>query len=1094
MQGTNKLKWAELQDQVNRQKIDIYALTETHLRDDEQPLLPGLVWQGKNRSKGQKRGGGIGFITPKRITVNGDCQDKEHMWIKIKIDTRDLYICVIYMATGLEEQKWNDSIYACLKKDIEETYKGQPVLLMGDFNCHIVELDGHEKDAAGFRKLIKQCNLQIANLHPACEGTYTWSRRANKSAIDYILYNQEVVRQDINITALYIDEDKTNSCGSDHNRMKLCLRRHQPHRVNRPETTKAHWRVKEQERLDEFSNKLESTLTEPLTYEEFAEKCLSVAQETIGKTSEKKRTRNTPWFDGELKTEIRIRKELSRRHRHTPNESTEKEVIWKEYLAQKRKVKEMAAKKIDQKFQKEEENLHKDRNHYSQKFWAYIRTLEPKDTLQEDPLILLTENSIPLHTKEEIEQHITKHFKNMQTNPVDPSPQISSRKKDKTSTPEEEKLTGPISKLELKRRINDLKNQKATGLDDIPNEFLKAFKTEAKEMLRGCLNDILASRKIPRTWKESRVKLIHKGKGKETSDIGAYRPITILSNILKLFNTILNRRLQNHCEKTLILSESQNGFRPNRRTSDHIFTLTQAIEMKNRDKSQLYLAYLDLQQAYDSVPHSRLWEKLEKINIEEDFIKLLKALYAECTAVYELGKYKSRQVQQNIGLKQGCPLSPTLFNIYINSLLEQVNREGPGLRLSTVTTERQEIYTKISCLAFADDIVLLAESPADLQHLLDICSRVAHEDCLTFNTDKTQWMGINIDDKDITFTIQGNTIKKTATYRYLGITISDQKNYLDKHQELLLKQSNRLKGRVWHLSRHSYNPYRVGRTLWKTLAVPAITYAGDTLAYSTQTVRCLDRHQNELGRWLLGGSFATANAAVTGELAWSTFEAREARSKIQYAGRLKFLPETNYSQRIYLHLRYRGIKTQWMKRLASLENKFGHNTKLEEAKSEREWRIITKNTITEASTEMWRTSAAKKRSLQLYLEYKQAPDREPFYRGDRESALLFQARTGSLPTRKRHWELFDTDPSCRLCGATEETIQHILMDCPRLGARDLPKINLAEYLGLPDDPVDTRVEHTESAKRRLKLWDRLCWQVDKHPDSVQRNEGPTENI
>ncbi|KAH8024296.1 hypothetical protein HPB51_022415 [Rhipicephalus microplus] len=67
------------------------------------------------------------------------------------------------------------------------------------------------------------------------------------------------------------------------------------------------------------------------------------------------------------------------------------------------------------------------------------------------------------------------------------------------------------------------------------------------------------------------------------------------------------------------------------------------------------------------------------------------------------------------------------------------------------------------------------------------------------------------------------------------------------------------------------------------------------------------------------------------------------------------------------------------------------------------------------------------------------------------------------------------------------------MDCPRLGARDLPKINLAEYLGLPDDPVDTRVEHTESAKRRLKLWDRLCWQTrihyycrEKHFRSMQR--------
>ncbi|KAL3214795.1 hypothetical protein MRX96_034691 [Rhipicephalus microplus] len=110
-----------------------------------------------------------------------------------------------------------------------------------------------------------------------------------------------------------------------------------------------------------------------------------------------------------------------------------------------------------------------------------------------------------------------------------------------------------------------------------------------------------------------------------------------------------------------------------------------------------------------------------------------------------------------------------------------------------------------------------------------------------------------------------------------------------------------------------------------------------------------------------------------------------------------------------------------MKRLASLENKFGHNTKLE-VKSEREWRQITKSTITEASTERWRTSAEKKRSLQLYLEYKLAPDCEPLYRGDRESALLFQARTGSLTTRQRRCELFDADPSCRLRGATEETI------------------------------------------------------------------------
>ncbi|KAL3205627.1 hypothetical protein MRX96_052966 [Rhipicephalus microplus] len=76
----------------------------------------------------------------------------------------------------------------------------------------------------------------------------------------------------------------------------------------------------------------------------------------------------------------------------------------------------------------------------------------------------------------------------------------------------------------------------------------------------------------------------------------------------------------------------------------------------------------------------------------------------------------------------------------------------------------------------------------------------------------------------------------------------------------------------------------------------------------------------------------------------------------------------------------------------------------------------------------------------------------------------------------------------------EETIQHTIMNCPRLRARKHPKLSLAEYLGLSDDPANIRVEHTESAKRRLRLWDRLCWQVDKHPDRVQRNNDATEPL
>ncbi|KAL1448165.1 hypothetical protein MTO96_044135, partial [Rhipicephalus appendiculatus] len=70
--------------------------------------------------------------------------------------------------------------------------------------------------------------------------------------------------------------------------------------------------------------------------------------------------------------------------------------------------------------------------------------------------------------------------------------------------------------------------------------------------------------------------------------------------------------------------------------------------------------------------------------------------------------------------------------------------------------------------------------------------------------------------------------------------------------------------------------------------------------------------------------------------------------------------------------------------------------------------------------------------------------------GDRLSALLFQARNGSLTVQQQRWELLDADPSCRRCGAPEETIHRTMMDCPRLGTEAQPTLSLVEFLGLSE--------------------------------------------
>ncbi|KAG0421062.1 hypothetical protein HPB47_003046 [Ixodes persulcatus] len=407
----------------------------------------------------------------------------------------------------------------------------------------------------------------------------------------------------------------------------------------------------------------------------------------------------------------------------------------------------------------------------------------------------------------------------------------------------------------------------------------------------------------------------------------------------------------------------------------------------------------------------------------------------------------------------------------------RLEEEGAGLRLSTITKDGDEDYTRIPCLAFADDVVLMAETAADMQQLMNICTEEASRDNFKFNAEKTQWLSFNTEG-DQNFYLQNHVVKKTTSYKYLGVTITSDKDYLAQHERNILAKSNQLKGAVWHLARHSYNKYSVGRILWKTLAVPAVTYANDALTYSAAGIKGLDRHQYELGRWLLGGSSCTANTAVTGEMGWSTHQNREARSKLQYMGRLKFLPEKNYARRMYYHIRYKGTRTNWIKKLKDIDTKYSGDTNRQQATTEREWARTIRKEVTQAGIQQWQRAIQRKQSLELYRRHKSEPAPYHRYRGDRASALLFQARTGCLLTQSRKCELYGEDPTCRLCGEENETIEHVVNRCRSLEhtRKNSPTDSLERALGLTDadDPDDGAQRETEDTGRRLVMWERLC--------------------
>lgn len=120
------------------------------------------------------------------------------------------------------------------------------------------------------------------------------------------------------------------------------------------------------------------------------------------------------------------------------------------------------------------------------------------------------------------------------------------------------------------------------------------------------------------------------------------------------------------------------------------------------------------------------------------------------------------------------------------------------------------------------------------------------------------------------------------------------------------------------------------------------------------------------------------------------------------------------------------------------------------------------------------------------MRNKLEPGSEPYYRGDRPSALLFQARTGSLATQRRH-ELFDSDPSCRLCGAPEETIAHVLQVCPSLHDEPRTSPSLTELLGLSGQMDEAQIDRIQSTKSLLLRWERLCRQTERSPTGITPN-------
>ncbi|GFQ80717.1 retrovirus-related Pol polyprotein from type-1 retrotransposable element R2 [Trichonephila clavata] len=237
-------------------------------------------------------------------------------------------------------------------------------------------------------------------------------------------------------------------------------------------------------------------------------------------------------------------------------------------------------------------------------------------------------------------------------------------------------------------------------------------------VLCAIFNICIKLKRVPPSWKAATTVLIHK-KG-AVENIDNWRPIALSNTMYKLFTKCLARRLSDWFETFEVLSPSQKGFTPFDGVIEHNFLLSQHIESARTHKTESLVAWLDLSNAFGSVPHQAIFSALANEGVDQDFIDLVSNLYDGASSSILTNEGPTDQIPILRGVKQGCPLSGALFNLVINKTLKEVQGAADEKKI----------------LAFADDLVLLANDQDELQSLLDLTCTSLQKLQLSLNPDK----------------------------------------------------------------------------------------------------------------------------------------------------------------------------------------------------------------------------------------------------------------------------------------------------------------------------------------------------------------------
>ena len=781
----------------------------------------------------------------------------------------------VYAPTFHSPQQDKDDFYADLQRVIDLVPDSDMLVILGDWNARVgSNLDGVWDGVLGVHGLGKMneagmfllsfCSMNCLSImntmyekrdihkrswqHP---GTKKWH------SIDFILMRQSQRRRCIDVQVM-----RGADCWSDHKmvRAKLHLNwKPLPKKKGTGSRLLNMRDLREESTRTKFNIKLEGRLNQKWSecapvqekWDVLVSSTKEVAQEVLSTTSRK----SADWF---LECEQVIRPALEKRNQLLSTWlASNSRADRMKYVKQKSAVQRLVRQEKNKWFQEKAAEIEYGMNR-SRAGWKSIRQLQVATWGMKPTTPRSIRNECGEMCKSSKECHLRwrNHFNKVLNvaSSFDASVIEAVEQRELLS-----ELDKPPEEDELETALNSIKSGKAGGKNGLTPELVKQVGCVFDEHLMELFKEVWKEGKVPQDWADAVLVAIPK-KG-DLSLCDNWRGISLLDVVGKVFAQIMKQRLQSVADTEL--AESQCGFRKGRGCIDMIFCARQVIEKSIEHVEPLYVVFVDLRKAYDSVPREAMWKVLGKYGIPRKMISLIQSFHENMSAELKVnGQILEGEISVSNGLRQGCTMAPTLFNLYLNLVVDvwrnQCSEDGitilfnvdghlVGSRSSKFNTARW------SELKFADDTAIFGPSRDKIIHAMSKLFTVTAQFGLTISVSKTKAMVVGGSDEECQdIQVGERVIEMVEEFKYLGSVLACNGSIRSDVKERVAKASRTYGCLKKSVFQNRLLTTQTKRAVYKAAVLGTLLYGSETWTTKRGPTQLLETFNNRCLRGILG--------------------------------------------------------------------------------------------------------------------------------------------------------------------------------------------------------------------------------------------------